>query len=317
MMASPTIDDAIAGYLAHVSVERGLARNTVAAYTRDLARYSRWCQSLGLERIDSIQSGNVADFAASLRNPVGAGLQGESALSASSAARVIVAVRSFHRFADLEGWTSGDPAAETAPPSVPRRLPKALAYVSIEQMIEAAGDPATAVGVRDRALVELLYGTGTRISEVIGLDVDDVDLEGSTLIVTGKGNKQRRLPFGAAAHEAISAYLTRGRPVFAQAATGTRRPGPALFLGVRGARLSRQAAWEVVRRSAEIAGVGDQIGPHTLRHPYATHLMEGGADVRVVQELLGHASVTTTQIYTLVTADALREVYAASHPRAQ
>lgn len=316
-MASASIDEAIAGYLAHVSVERGLAANTVAAYTRDLARYSRWCATTGLERIDSVQPENVADFAASLRNPAGAGLDRETALSASSAARVVVAVRSFHRFANLEGWTPTDPAAEVAPPSIPRRLPKALPYVSIEQMIEAAGDPATAVGVRDRALVELLYGTGTRISEVVGLDVDDVDLDGSTLVVTGKGNKQRRLPFGTAAHEAIGAYLTRGRPALAQAATGTRRPGAALFLGVRGSRLSRQAAWEVVKRSAEIAGVGDQVGPHTLRHSYATHLMEGGADVRVVQELLGHASVTTTQIYTLVTADALREVYAASHPRAQ
>ena len=157
MMASPTIDDAIAGYLAHVSVERGLARNTVAAYTRDLARYSRWCQSLGLERIDSIQAGNVADFAASLRNPVGAGLQGESALSASSAARVIVAVRSFHRFADLEGWTSGDPAAETAPPSVPRRLPKALAYVSIEQMIDMLVDMGySAEGLSNDEIYDML-----------------------------------------------------------------------------------------------------------------------------------------------------------------
>jgi integrase/recombinase XerD len=316
-MSEIGVDAAIAGYLDHVSVERGLAVNTVSAYRRDLARYSRWCRSRAIEELDRITSADVASFAASLRNPRDSDLPEESALSASSAARVVVAVRSFHRFAVLEGWTASDVATDVAPPSIPRRLPKALPYASVEAMIEASGDPATTVGSRDRALLEVLYGTGTRISEVVGLDVDDVDLDTSTLLVTGKGSKQRRLPFGDAAHRALTDYLTRGRPALASAATGARRPGAALFLGVRGSRLSRQAAWEVIRRSAVVAEVGDHVGPHTLRHSYATHLMEGGADVRVVQELLGHASVTTTQIYTLVTADALREVYAASHPRAQ
>ena len=312
-MATPAIDDAIAGYVDHVSVERGLAANTIAAYRRDLGRYRRWLASRAIEDVNSIDSTDVADFAASLRNPD----PGETALSASSAARVVVAVRSFHRFAALENWTRTDPAADIAPPQIPRRLPKALPYASIERLIEASGDPSTALGSRDRALIEFLYGTGTRISEVVGLDVDDVDLDSATVVVTGKGNKQRRLPLGGAASGAIADYLVRGRPVLAQAATGRRRPGAALFLGVKGSRLNRQAAWEVVRRSAHEAGLSGEVGPHTLRHSYATHLMEGGADVRVVQELLGHSSVTTTQIYTLVTADALREVYAASHPRAQ
>ena len=311
--APPAIEAAVGGYLDHVSVERGLAANTVAAYRRDLARYQRWLERRSIGDLASITASDVADFSASLRNPDA----GERALGASSAARVVVAVRSFHRFAALENWTTVDPAADITPPQIPRRLPKALPYASIERLIESAGDPATVTGSRDRALVELLYGTGTRISEVVGLDVDDVDIDAATIIVTGKGGKQRLLPLGGAAGQAITDYLTRGRPTLAQRASGKRRPGPALFLGVKGSRMTRQAAWEVVHRSAEQAGLGDRVGPHTLRHSYATHLMEGGADVRVVQELLGHSSVTTTQIYTLVTADALREVYAASHPRAQ
>jgi integrase/recombinase XerD len=312
-MSNPPIRDAIGGYLDHVSVERGLAQNTVAAYRRDLDRYSRWLSARLIDDVNAIAPADVADFSASLRNPD----PGERPLSASSAARVVVAVRSFHRFAALENWTSIDPAADIAPPQIPRRLPKALPYSSIERLIDAAGDPTTAVGSRDRALVEVLYGTGTRISEVVGLDVDDVDLDSGTVVVTGKGNKQRILPVGAAARGAIATYLTRGRPALAQAATGKRRPGAALFLGVKGARMGRQSAWEVIQRCAQEASLSGKVGPHTLRHSYATHLMEGGADVRVVQELLGHSSVTTTQIYTLVTADALREVYAASHPRAQ
>lgn len=305
--------DGIAGYVDHVAVERGLSANTVAAYRRDLDRYARWCDNRGLTDLGDIETTHVADFAGSLRR----GDDGERSLAASSAARVVVAVRTFHRFAVLEGWTAHDPAADVAPPSIPLRLPKALPYASIEQLIAASGDPATSIGSRDRALVEFLYGTGTRISEVISLDVDDVDLDSGVVTVTGKGNKQRRLPIGQAARSAVSDYLVRGRPALAAGGGGRARGGPALFLGVRGGRLSRQGAWEVIRAAARAADLGGDVGPHTLRHSYATHLMEGGADVRVVQELLGHASVTTTQMYTLVTADALREVYAASHPRAQ
>ncbi|MED5528271.1 MAG: site-specific integrase, partial [Actinomycetota bacterium] len=228
-MTAISVDDAIAGYIDHVSVERGLSANTVAAYKRDLARYSRWCRYIEIALVEEVDSHDVARFAASLRNPNANGVAEESILSASSAARVVVAVRSFHKFAVLEGWSPSDPAAEVAPPSIPRRLPKALPYASIEAMIGATQDPATAVGSRDRALLEVLYGTGTRISEVVGLDVDDVDLDASTVVVTGKGSKQRRLPFGEAALAALEAYLTRGRPALAAAGSAKRQPGAALF----------------------------------------------------------------------------------------
>ena len=252
---------------------------------------------------------DVADVAAFLRQaaPDGAGL------GASSAARAVVSIRSFHRFAAREGMTPNDPAQHVRPSAIPRRLPKALSYDDVLSIIESSGDLDTAIGLRDRALVEFLYGTGTRISEVVGLDVDDIDLESMTVVVTGKGSKQRILPLGECAAVAIDAYLVRARPVFSVKGRGT----PRLFLNTLGRPLSRQSAYAVVQSAAERAGITKTIGPHTLRHSFATHLLERGADVRVVQELLGHASVTTTQIYTMVTVDTLREVYATSHPRAR
>lgn len=248
----------------------------------------------------------MADFAASLR-------QGEVPLSAASAGRIVVSVRGFHRFAVREGLRGTDPAADITPPAAPRRLPKALPYEQVVSLLESSGDTATVEGLRDRTLLEVLYGTGIRISEAVGLDVDDVDRDASTLIVTGKGDRQRRLPLGEVASTWIGDYLVRSRPALALKGRGT----PKLFLNSRGAPLSRQSAWAIVSASARAAHIDVDISPHTLRHSYATHLLERGADVRVVQELLGHASVTTTQIYTLVTADALREVYATSHPRAR
>jgi integrase/recombinase XerD len=297
---------AIDEYLAHTRIERGLAANTVAAYTRDLRRYQEWCGARGLMDLDSISAPDVADFAASLR-------QGEGALGASSAGRVVVSVRGFHRFAVREGLRSTDPAADVSPPSSARRLPKALPYDHIIRLLEAAGDVTTVEGLRNRTLVEVLYGTGIRISEAVGLDVDDVDREAATLVVTGKGDRQRRLPLGEVASGWIGDYLVRSRPALASKGKGT----PKLFLNTRGAPLSRQSAWSIVSESAQGAHLEGEVSPHTLRHSFATHLLERGADVRVVQELLGHASVTTTQIYTLVTVDALREVYATSHPRAR
>jgi integrase/recombinase XerD len=225
----------------------------------------------------------------------------------------VVSVRTFHRFATREGLTVTDPARNVHPSAIPRRLPKALPYDEVLALIEAAGDLDTPSGLRDRALVELLYGTGTRISEVVGLDVDDVDLETMTLVVTGKGGKQRILPLGECAAVAVDAYLVRGRPVLAAKGRGT----PRLLLNTLGRPLTRQSAYAVVTDAAARAGISRTVGPHTLRHSFATHLLERGADVRVVQELLGHASVTTTQIYTMVTVDTLREVYATSHPRAR
>jgi len=297
---------AIDEYLAHTRIERGLAVNTITAYTRDLRRYQGWCASRNISDLDAISASDVADFAASLG-------QGEGALGATSAGRVVVSVRGFHRFAVREGLRSTDPAADVSPPSAARRLPKALPYDRIVTLLEAAGDVKTVEGLRNRSLLEILYGTGIRISEAVGLDVDDVDRESATLVVTGKGDRQRRLPLGEVASDWIGDYLVRSRPALAERGKGT----PKLFLNTRGAPLSRQSAWSIVSASARSAQIEGDISPHTLRHSFATHLLERGADVRVVQELLGHASVTTTQIYTLVTVDALREVYATSHPRAR
>lgn len=279
----------------------------MAAYRRDLDRYVDWCAARGITQVEDVTENDVSDFAASLRQP-----QGERpALSASSAARVVVAVRTFHGFVTREGITQVDPARHVRPTAIPKRLPKALSIDQVRLLIEGSGDLDTPTGLRDRALVELLYGTGTRISEAVGLDIDDVDLVERTLVVTGKGGKQRLLPLGDYAADAIDAYLVRGRPVLAVRGRGT----PRIFLNSLGRPMSRQSAYAVLRAAAERAGVS--AGPHTLRHSYATHLLQGGADVRVVQELLGHASVTTTQIYTMVTVETLREVYASSHPRAR
>ncbi len=238
-------------------------------------------------------------------------------LAVSSAGRAVVAVRGLHAFALREGLAPADPAREVAPPAPPRRLPKAITVEAVTAILDAAGpadDPDPRV-LRDRALLEFLYGTGARISEATGLDVDELDhlaLEPAVLL-TGKGGKQRYVPVGSYAVTALEAYLVRGRP--ALAARSGRTASPAVFLNARGGRLTRQGAWGILRAAATRSGSSD-VSPHTLRHSFATHLLDGGADIRVVQELLGHASVTTTQVYTLVTVDKLREVYAAAHPRA-
>jgi integrase/recombinase XerD len=236
-------------------------------------------------------------------------------LSATSAGRTVVAVRGFHRFCVMDGLATADPAAGVRPPAPARRLPKALPLADVESILEAAGSAGTTLALRDRALLELLYGTGARISEAVGLDVDDVDRVEGTVALRGKGGKERIVPIGSYALAALDAYLTRARPGLAS--VGTSERAGALFLNARGGRLSRQSAWTVLVKAADRAGVTRDVSPHTLRHSFATHLLEGGADVRVVQELLGHASVTTTQIYTLVTVDNLREVFAVAHPRAR
>ena len=263
----------------------------------------------GITDLSDVTENDVADFAVSLRQAHGE----VAALSAASAARVMVAVRTFHRFAAREGLTESDPARHVRPSAIPKRLPKALSYDDVTALIENAGDVETPEGLRDRALVEFLYGTGTRVSEAVDLAVDDVDLDALTVVVTGKGDKQRILPVGQMAADALSAYLVRGRPALAAKGRGT----PRLFLNSLGRPLSRQSAYHVLRDAAGRAGLSAKVSPHSLRHSFATHLLQNGADVRVVQELLGHASVTTTQIYTLVTVDHLREVYADSHPRAR
>jgi integrase/recombinase XerD len=315
-------------------VERGLAVHTLAAYRRDLLRYQTTLAARGRTVIGEVTTEDVAAFLAGLREGDG----DHSPLAASSAGRAVVVVRGLHAFAAAEGLAGSDPASRVHPPASPRKLPRAIGVPEVERLIAAAGASAAGSGdgvealrpLRDRALLELLYGTGARISEAVGLDVDDLgflaaqDAPGAigpgqqatpaTVRLTGKGGRDRVVPVGRYARGALEAYLVRARPTLAAAAR--RAPAsPAVFLNARGGRLTRQGAWGVLKAAADRAGL-DGVSPHTLRHSYATHLLDGGADVRVVQELLGHASVTTTQIYTMVTVDKLREVYSAAHPRA-
>ena len=330
--SAPALPSALASalqeYLAHLGVERGLSANTVAAYRRDLDRYARHLAAAGRSGLDDVGERDVEDYVVVLRQ----GSDGGAPLSPSSTARALAAVRGWHRFAHAEGVTRADPASQVHAPSSLRRLPHALSVDEVARLLDAAGAGDGPVPLRDRALLELLYSTGGRISEVVGLDVDDVDgllddadddaddrageeagaPRAGSVRLLGKGGKERVVPVGSYARTALEAYLVRARVPLASAGRGT----PALFLNTRGARLSRQSAWSVLQAAAERAGLTQHVSPHTLRHSFATHLLAGGADVRVVQELLGHASVTTTQIYAMVTRDALREVYAAAHPRA-
>jgi integrase/recombinase XerD len=300
---------AVRGFLDHLAVERGVAANTLASYRRDLDRYVGYLDERGVGSLADVDATHVSQFLAVLRG----GDETHPALSPASAARAIVAVRGLHRFALREGLVEVDVAREVRPPAPPRRLPKAISVEEVAALLDGASVGDGVLAIRDRALLEVLYGTGARISEAVGLTGDDVDLQSRTVSLKGKGGKQRRVPLGSYAARAVDDYLVRARPALAEAAAVSSNR---LFLNARGGPLSRQSAWAVLRSAADRAGLRADISPHTLRHSFATHLMEGGADVRVVQELLGHASVTTTQIYTLVTVDHLREVYAASHPRA-
>jgi len=298
-------------YLDSLVVERGLSRHTVAAYGRDLTRYLDWLEAHGTS--PAMVCGE--DLAAYERE-LAIGDAQHKPLAPPSRARAIVAVRNLHAFAVAEGLSEENPAADIGVPKQPQRLPKALSVTAVQSLLD--GVPRdTPAGLRDSALLELLYGTGARVSEAVELDVDDIwrllDDDEATLRLIGKGDKERVVPVGGYAREALSAYLVRARPAIIVSA---KKATPALFLNSRGARLSRQSAFEIVRERARQAGLGD-VSPHVLRHSFATHLLDGGADIRVVQELLGHASVTTTQIYTKVTAEHLREVYATAHPRAR
>lgn len=296
-------------WLDHLRVEKGVARNTMLSYGRDLRRYQEFLTRREITQIDKVTRRDVTDFLVDLRE----GGPGRVPLSAASAARSLVAVRGLHRFLYLEGATPTNPGADVTPPRPAQRLPKSMSTTDIERLLAAASLGDTPVSLRDRALLELLYGSGARISEAIGLDVDDIDIDAGTVRLRGKGGKERVLPVGQYARDAVGAYLVRGRPSLIRG----KIPGPAVFLNQRGGRLSRQSAWALLQGAAERAGLKNAVSPHTLRHSFATHMLEGGADVRVVQELLGHASVATTQIYTLVTVQHLREVYAQTHPRAR
>jgi integrase/recombinase XerD len=311
-------------------VERGLAAHTLQAYRRDLLRYQAALAARGRTVIGEVTTEDVAAFLAGLRE----GDDEHLPLAASSAGRAVVAVRGLHSFAAAEGLAGSDPASLVHPPAAPRKLPRAIGVPEVERLIAAAGvggEPDSLRPLRDRALHEQLYGTGARISEAVGLDVDDLGFHAvprvlgeqpgrdgrsppATIRLSGKGGRDRVVPVGRYAREALEAYLVRARPALAGASRRVSA-SPAVFLNARGGRLTRQGAWAVLKAAAARAGLGG-VSPHTLRHSYATHLLDGGADVRVVQELLGHASVTTTQIYTMVTVDKLREVYSAAHPRA-
>ena len=310
-------------------VERGLAAHTLQAYRRDLRRYADALEAAGTTDIAEVTTQDVAGFLARLRE----GDEDHPPLAASSAGRAVVAVRGLHAFALAEGMAPSDPARQVRPPAPPRRLPRAMPVADVERLLEAASAGDGPRTLRDRALLELLYATGARISEATALDVDDLEftrldwpagggesgagagvMAPACVRLSGKGNKQRIVPVGSYARQALEEYLVRGRPSLAVAARRASA-SPAVFLNARGGRLTRQGAWAVLRAAALRAGIAE-VSPHTLRHSFATHLLDGGADVRVVQELLGHASVTTTQVYTLVTVDKLREVYASAHPRA-
>jgi len=323
------LDRAAETYLRHVAIERGLSQHTLSAYRRDLAVFTSWLAAAPVVESDGADraggSSALLDVARLARADVSGfvthlATRPEGPLAPRSIARMLSSVRSFTAFAAGEGWLPLDPGTAVRPPKAPMRLPKAIPVEDMERLLGAVSvDADDPVQLRDKALLELLYATGARISEAVGLSVDDVttlsdaDGELSVVKVTGKGNKQRIVPLGSFARAAINAYLVRARPVFAARGPST----PALFLGARGARLSRQSAWLVIQAAAAAADLEAHVSPHTFRHSFATHLLEGGADVRVVQELLGHASVATTQIYTMVTADMLRDVYQTAHPRAR
>ncbi|NHU85929.1 site-specific tyrosine recombinase XerD [Kocuria sp. JC486] len=326
------MERAVERYLQHLVVERGVAANTLSAYRRDLTRYLDFVQHVAdppaaapVDDPASVQAAHVSAFVRHLQRPSDGPVPG-AGLSARSAARVVVAVRGAHRFWALEGLTTTDPAAEVSPPTPGMRLPKAISVRDVTRLLEAP-DPSTPAGLRDRALLEVMYSTGARVSEAIGLDVDDLSaaVRGATggeeqglpfIRLFGKGSKQRMVPLGRPAVAALDAWLVRGRPEL----SAKGKANAAVFLNARGGRISRQTAWNTIKAAAERSGLaedGVEVTPHTLRHSFATHLLEGGADLRVVQELLGHASVTTTQVYTLVTADSLREVWSTAHPRAR
>lgn len=327
------LERAVDAYLRHVTIERGLSEHTVAAYRRDLRDYLAWLATEGIEEIDAVTPAMTSGFLA-------ARAAGEPTPAASSLARLQSSVRGLHRFAVAEGMASSDASARLRPPKQAARLPKALTIAQVERLLNASGalegasgDDEALAGLRDRALLELLYATGARVSEVVRLDVDDLlgssarnDIDGAPerqseseprvreiVRLRGKGDKERIVPIGSFAREALDAYLTRARPILVSRGRAT----PRAFIGLRGVPLSRQSAWLVIQKAADAAKLGVPVSPHTLRHSFATHLLQGGADVRVVQELLGHASVATTQIYTLVTVDSLRDVYATAHPRAR
>jgi integrase/recombinase XerD len=295
-------------FLDHLAVERGVAPNTVVAYKRDLRLYLAFLADQGIGDPTKVGERDISEFLATLKESEYA--PGKR-YSSATVARVLAAVRGFHRFLVREGVSSADPAEPVGSPRVPRSLPRALSLDEVEKLLAAVPDDG-AIAARDHAILELLYAAGLRISELTSLDVDDLDLEEATVRCLGKGSKERIVPLGRAAIDALDRYITQARPELARPVSGA-----AVFLNARGTRLTRQGCWKLIKKHAARANLRRRISPHTLRHSFATHLIDGGAEIRVVQELLGHASVSTTQVYTLVSREKLREVYESAHPRAK
>ena len=297
-----------------LAVERGLAANSLSAYRRDLRRYASYLRSRGLTdaaRVDELTVAAYVDQLKAARDD-----DGRPRYAPSSIARALVAVRSFHRFCLEEGLVEGDPSEEVGAPRVPQGIPKALTEEEVDALLGAVvGDSPRAL--RDRAILETLYATGVRISELVGLDRRDLDFDGALLRVLGKGDKERVVPIGRSARGALEDYLARGRPELERPVTRTRVPGDPVLLNARGGRLTRQGCWKIVTSAGARVGLTGRLSPHVLRHSCATHMLEHGADIRVVQELLGHASLSTTQVYTKVSPERLRAVYELAHPRAR
>lgn len=300
-MALPLEAEEFLGWLV---AERGRSTNTVAAYRRDLRAYAAW---LGERSLEGVDAATIESYVGVLRS------QGKAA---STVARATVAIRSLHRFLAEEGLAGTDPGARVETPRVPRGLPKALSEDEVTALLGAVvGDDP--IARRDRAILEVLYGAGLRISELVGLSLGDLDVDGGSLRAFGKGAKERIVPLVGMAREAMRDWLAAsGRGALEPERWARRGDAEAVFLNARGGRLSRQGAWGIVRRHGEAVGIGDKLSPHVLRHSCATHLLDHGADIRVVQELLGHASISTTQVYTMVSTERLRAAWAAAHPRA-
>jgi len=310
MMAADPEEDVlpleVEDLLLWLSAERGRAAGTIAAYRRDLRTYVAWLRAEG-RALDEVSEEDLSEFIASLR---------ARELAPASVARTMVPVRALHRFLSDEGRAPTDPGAHLELPRVPKGLPKAITEEEVGRLLDAPVGDGPAV-LRDRAMLEVLYGTGVRVSELVGLSIGDIDLDAALLRAFGKGSKERIVPIGVPAVRALVAWFgPDGRPRMAPAQWKRRGDAEAVFLNTRGGRLSRQGAWDVLRRYARLVDLEGKLTPHVLRHSCATHMLDHGADIRAVQELLGHASISTTQIYTLVSTERLWEVYASAHPRA-
>ncbi len=304
LMATATLPFDVEEFLTHLAIEKGRSANTLTAYRHDLRRYVEFLE--GTEVL-AVPPDQVVAFQTALR---------DSGLARSSVNRTMTAVRGLHRYLFAEGVAVHDPTADLEPSKLPKGLPKALSESEVTALIDAVTGTDT-FALRDKALLELLYGTGMRISECVGLSLDDVDISAALIRVTGKGNKQRLVPLGRLAGEALNVWLgPGGRSELAPETWVKRSDQMAIFLNHRGGRLSRQGMWGVVRKHALTAGIADRLTPHVLRHSCATHMLDHGADIRTVQELLGHASISTTQLYTKVSTDLLVRAYTSAHPRA-